>query len=125
MTLLTYRVTVAFPKGEMWGLTIQLRRATASIGANIAEGSGRRWDGEVCRFLQIARGSANEAEYHLLLAHDLHLLDDKDFRILTRRTDEPQRMLTALIQRARSARSMAGLLVARSWQLSSGNLFPA
>ena len=106
MTLLAYRVTAAFPKQEMYGLTSQLRRATASIAANIAEGCGRRSDGDMCRFLQIARGSGSEAEYHFLLARDLHVLDEKDFRVLTRQADEVQRMLTALIQRVRSARSI-------------------
>jgi four helix bundle protein len=48
--------------------------------------------------LQIARGSASEAEYHLLLARDRKLLRDEDFRRLSCAADELQRMLTALIQ---------------------------
>ena len=64
MTLETYRVTAEFPREEMYGLTSQLRRAAASIGANIAEGCGRGSDGKMCRFLQTARGSASETEYH-------------------------------------------------------------
>jgi four helix bundle protein len=105
MTLDTYRVTAAFPRGEMYGLTSQLRRAAASIGANIAEGCGRRSDGEMCRFLQIARGSASEVEYHVLLARDLHLLGEQDFQTLTRQADELQRMLTGLMQSVRSPKS--------------------
>ena len=106
MTLNTYRATAGFPREEMYGLTSQLRRAAASIGANVAEGCGRRSDGDMCRFLQIARGSASEAEYHFLLARDLHFLDEKEFRMLTHRADELQRMLTALIQRIRSSKSV-------------------
>lgn len=98
MTLDAYSVTREFPKEELYGLTSQLRRAAASIGANIAEGSGRRSNNESCRFLQIARGSASETEYHLLLARDLKLLREEDFRKLSRQADELQRMLTALIQ---------------------------
>ena len=105
MTLDTYRVTAALPREEMYGLTSQLRRAAASIGANIAEGCGRRSDGEMCRFLQIARGSASETEYHFLLARDFHFLAEKDFQILTRRSDELQRMLTGLMQSIRSPKS--------------------
>jgi len=106
MTLDTYRVTAAFPKEEMYGLTSQLRRASASIGANIAEGCGRRSDGEMCRFLQIARGSASEVEYHFLLARDLRFLDEKEFQKLTRQADELQRMLTGLMQSVRSPKNV-------------------
>ena len=98
MTLDVYNATRTFPKEELYGLTSQLRRSAASIGANIAEGSGRRSSKEICRFLQIARGSASEAEYHILLARDLKLLRDEDFRRLSRQADAIQRMLTALIQ---------------------------
>src|SRR5437899_5249700 len=98
MTIAVYDTTRTFPREELYGLTSQLRRAAASIGANIAEGCGRRSDGEMCRFLQIARGSASETEYHCLLARDLHLLAEKDFQMLTRKADELQRMLTGLMQ---------------------------
>jgi len=101
VTLAVYAFTRQFPKDEMYGLTSQLRRSAVSVGANIAEGCGRRSDGEVCRFLQIARGSAAELEYHLLLAHDLNLLGEEKFREMEREVDEVQRMLTSLIQRFR------------------------
>jgi four helix bundle protein len=98
MTLNVYNATRRFPKEELYGLTSQVRRSAASIGANIAEGSGRRSNNEICRFLQIARGSASETEYHILLAYDLKLLGEEEFRRLSRQADELQRMLTALIQ---------------------------
>ena len=82
MTLDIYRVTARFPKEELYGLTSQMRRSAASVGANIAEGCGRRSDGEMCRFLQIARGSASEIEYHILLASDLHFLKKDEFQRL-------------------------------------------
>jgi four helix bundle protein len=103
LTLAVYELTRSFPREELFGLTSQLRRSAASVGANIAEGCGRRSDGEMCRFLQIARGSASELEYHLLLAHDLHMLEDGNFHDLKRQADEVQRMLTSLIQRFRPA----------------------
>jgi four helix bundle protein len=98
MTLDVYSATRGFPKEELYGLTSQIRRSAASVGANIAEGSGRRSNNEICRFLQIARGSASETEYHILLAYDLKLLREEDFRRLSHQADELQRMLTALIQ---------------------------
>src|SRR5208282_1202656 len=103
LTLAVYRRTRMFPKEEMYGITSQLRRADASIGANIAEGCGRRSDGEMKRFLQIARGSASELEYHFLLARDLQLLDNDEFRNLESKVLEVQRMLASLVQRLQAS----------------------
>lgn len=64
LTLQVYKASASFPKEEMYGLTSQIRRAAASIPANIAEGRGRSSDAELGRFLQIAMGSASELEYH-------------------------------------------------------------
>src|ERR1700684_638865 len=80
LTLDIYRVTTSFPREETYGLTSQMRRSSASIGANIAEGCGKRGNNEFRRFLQIASGSASELDYHLLLARDLGFLPDNDFR---------------------------------------------
>jgi four helix bundle protein len=99
ITLVVYQRTRDFPKEEVYGLTSQIRRASASIGANIAEGCGRRSDPEMRRFVQIARGSANELEYHLLLAKDLNILTTEEFLDLEARVLEIQRMLAALVQR--------------------------
>jgi four helix bundle protein len=74
LTLDVYKCSKSFPREEVYGLTSQMRRASTSIGANIAEGSCRRGDVDFARFLQMAAGSASELEYHLLLAHDLELL---------------------------------------------------
>ena len=98
-TLAVYTATRTFPRDELYGLTSQIRRSAASIGANIAEGCGRRSDGEFARFLQIARGSASEVEYHLLLARDLGFLPVTEYASLQKRLEEVQRMLTAFVQR--------------------------
>ncbi len=108
LTLVVYQRTRAFPKEEMFGLTSQLRRASASIGANIAEGCGRRSDAEMKRFLQITRGSASEVEYHLLLAKDLQFLAADEFNDLEEKVLEAQRMLASLVQR------LQGPVLARS-----------
>jgi four helix bundle protein len=98
MTIGVYKATKEFPREELFGITSQMRRAASSIGANIAEGTGRRSDGELTRYLHIARGSAAELEYHLLLARDLDLLSTAKFDLMRRQVDEVQRMLTSLIQ---------------------------
>lgn len=101
LTLGLYEVTRGFPRDELYGLISQIRRSAASIPANIAEGCGRRSDGEFTRFSQIARGSSCELEYHLLLSRDLKLLQDSDFLTLQQKLIEVQRMLTALVDRVR------------------------
>ena len=63
---------------------------------NIAEGCGRDGDPELARFCIIARGSASELEYQLLLARDLKLLDVNDYETLAQLTTEIKRMLTVL-----------------------------
>ena len=105
LTLDLYRSTESFPRTEMFGLTSQLRRAGASIAANLAEGSGRTQI-EFGRFVQIALGSACEVEYHLLLAHDLGYLAEDRYDHLTEEIRAVRRMLTALLKtvRARQAK---------------------
>jgi four helix bundle protein len=99
LTLTVYRLTVPFPRDELYGLTTQLRRSAASIAANLAEGCGRNGDAELARFCSIAMGSASELDYHLLLARDLNLLQVSDYADVARQTTEVKRMLTGLIQK--------------------------
>ena len=102
LTLKVYGVTKGFPREEAFGLTSQLRRACASIPANIAEGCGRSGDAELARFLIIAAGSASEVEYHLLLAHDLGYLGHAEHGRLNGEVNELKRMLTAFIQKLKA-----------------------
>ena len=104
LTLDIYKATATFPRAEMYGLTSQLRRASSSIPANIAEGCGRGGNAEFGRFLQIGMGSASELEYHILLAHDLTFLPDMIYDPLQNRVIEVKRMLTALHNKVRAAR---------------------
>ena len=105
LTLTVYRATSSFPKEELYGLTSQMRRCSASIPANIAEGCGRRGNGEFHRFLQISTGSASELEYHILLARDLGFLAQGDFESLTGQVQEVKKMLAGLIKRVESERT--------------------
>lgn len=102
MTLDVYRTTDAFPKEELYGLTSQMRRCSASIGANIAEGCCRNGDKDFGRFLQIAMGSAGELEYHVLLAHDLGLLNGADYQRLSNEAIGVKRMLASFLQKLRA-----------------------
>ncbi len=68
LVVAVYEATRAWPKDEIYGLTSQVRRAAASISANIAEGYGRENRGSYQQFLRIAQGSLKEMETHLLIA---------------------------------------------------------
>jgi len=87
----------------MYGLTSQMRRASASVGMNIAEGCCRKGNVELGRFLQIAMGSASELEYQLLLAHDLDYLQNPEYEKLTTQAVEVKRMLASLMQKVKVA----------------------
>ncbi|MFL6299945.1 MAG: four helix bundle protein [Terriglobales bacterium] len=101
LTLRAYEVTRAFPR-ELYGLTSQIRRAAASIGANIAEGCVKNTDSDFARFLQTALGSASELEYHLLLSKDLGLLAADIYMELDSDTKEVKKMLTSFISKLRA-----------------------
>jgi four helix bundle protein len=96
LTLAIYRCTEMFPKREMFGLTSQMRRCSTSIPSNIAEGCGRRGNGDFHRFLSIAAGSASELEYQLLLSHDLHFIRGEEYEGLAKGVIEVKKMLAAL-----------------------------
>jgi len=101
LTLAVYKSTRGFPSEEKFGLTSQMRRASASIAANLAEACGRRSDGEMGRFIQIAMGSGAELSYHFLLAHDLGLIQKTAFEELDSELSEVMRMMSALSEKVR------------------------
>ncbi len=102
LTLSLYKITQTFPKEERFGLTSQIRRASSSIAANLAEGCGRRSDGEMARFIQIAMGSGSELSYHLLLARDLVFLRNEEYGELNASLGRVMRMLSALSSKVRN-----------------------
>jgi four helix bundle protein len=97
-----YKVTESFPGSELYGLTTQIRRACASVPANITAGCCRSGDPEFGRFLRIAMSSACELEYHLLLARDLNFLNNGDYQKLNQETIELEQMLATLIKKLRA-----------------------
>ena len=99
LTLQVYRMTKNFSFDEGFGLTVQLRRAAASVPTNIAEGCGRDSERELARFMSIAAGSASEVEYQLLLACDLNYIQDETYRELNQQVNEVKRILNSFIQK--------------------------
>jgi len=108
LTLVVYKGTQDFPKEERFGLTSQIRRSSASIAANLAEGCGRRSDGEMARFIQISMGSGAELSYHLLLARDLGFLKNSDYFNWNSDLSVVMRMLSSLSQKMRNALAAKG-----------------
>lgn len=99
LTLQVYRITNNFPPNERFGLTVQLRRAAASVPTNIAEGCGRNSERELARFMSIAAGSASEVEYQLLLACDLKYIQSQLYRELNQQVNDVKKMLNGFIQK--------------------------
>jgi four helix bundle protein len=92
-----YRMTSQFPRDELYGLSSQIRRASVSIPANIAEGYGRNTKGAYAQFLRIAQGSLKELETHIILAERLGLAADQPTSQLLESCDTLGRMLWSLI----------------------------
>jgi len=95
--LAVYRATAAFPKHELFGLTAQMRRAAVSIVSNIVEGCSRKSQADYLRFMEIAYGSAVEAEYQLSLALRLGYLPAGARDPLSDSANKTARMLNALL----------------------------
>ena len=91
-----YRTTAPFPDSERYGLASQMRRAAISIGANVAEGTGRSSDGDFARFVHIARGSSHELEFHVLVASDLGMMNGEQADEMLGQVRQISRMLHAL-----------------------------
>jgi four helix bundle protein len=91
-----YKATRAFPREELFGMTSQIRRAAASIPANIAEGQGRQHTKEFLNHLSIARGSLMELETHLLLSQRIGLIEQTQVEALLGLADRISRMLSGL-----------------------------
>jgi four helix bundle protein len=99
LALETYRASKSFPSDERFGLVSQMRRAAASVPANIAEGCVRSSDPDFARFLSQGIGSASELEYFAVLARDLAFLSETDYLDVSNRVEEVKRKLAALIGR--------------------------
>ena len=91
-----YRATAAMPREELYGLTAQIRRAAVSVPANIAEGQGRRTNGEFLNQLSVAHGSVRELEPHAILCGRLRLLAPAEVDHLLDGASEVGKLVTGL-----------------------------
>jgi four helix bundle protein len=96
LTKEVYVLTRSLPDCELYGLSSQLRRAAASIPANVAEGRARDSTKEFLRHLSIAQGSLAEVETFLILAESLGYCKQNQIAQLLERCSEEGRMLSGL-----------------------------
>jgi len=92
LALEVYSISKQFPKEEIFGLTSQLRRASISVPANIAEGFARKGIKDKLRFYNIAEASLSEVSYFLLLSQELGYAETS---YLIDKVDEIGRMLNS------------------------------
>lgn len=93
-----YALTRSFPREEAYGMTSQMRRAAASVAANMAEGYGRDMPGNFINHLRIAQGSLKEVETFLELSARVGLSRVDEVSPLLGRSDDVGRMLLGLIR---------------------------
>lgn len=93
-----YKITAKFPKDELYGVVSQMRRASISIAANIAEGCARKSSREKMQFLMISRGSLSEIDAYLDISVNLHFIDKEEHQRMDDKLEEISRMLQGLIE---------------------------
>lgn len=98
-----YELTKTGDFAKDFGLANQIRRASVSVMANIAEGNGRRTNNDFAAFLVQAHGSAAEVQSHLYVALDLVYINQEQFNEIFGPMDETSRMLMALAQHLRKS----------------------
>ena len=101
VVVLVYRTAAGFPKGELFGLISQIRRAAVSVSSNIVEGCARDSEADYLRFLNIAFGSLRELHYQLNLSKRLGFLPNEDSSLLEPKVVETEKVLNGLIRALR------------------------
>ena len=93
-----YRLSRAFPREEIYGITSQMRRASVSIASNIAEGAARRTDRDFIHFLHMALGSASELDTQIEIVVKVGLADSIEMKELQNKAGVVSKMLYGLIR---------------------------
>jgi four helix bundle protein len=99
LTVAVYELTKAFPEEEMLGLTQQIRLACAAIPIKIAQGCDREDGEDQLDYLELARDSAIEVEYYLLLCYELNMVKAPDYDRLVRCVVEVKELLENFIDK--------------------------
>lgn len=102
LVLIIYKLTKNFPKEETYSMVDQMRRAAASVTANIAEGFGRQTYKEKVQFYYMAQGSLTELKNFILIAKDVGYINDKDYQFLIQQSNLTHKLLQGLIRKSKS-----------------------
>ena len=100
-----YTFSEKFPKGELFGLTSQFRRAAVSIAANIAEGYAKKSLSDKIRFFNISQGSLEECSYYIVLSKDLKYITKEQSDILEELSNDIGKLLQSYINRIKNSNS--------------------
>jgi len=98
LVLSIYEITTSFPQKELYGLNSQMRRSSASVSANIAEGFSRKSRAEKIHFYRIGLGSLIELQDQLFIARDVNYLDGERFNKIYMNTVEVKKLILGSIK---------------------------
>lgn len=102
LVLIIYKLTRNFPKEETYSIVDQMRRAAASVTANIAEGFGRQTYKEKVQFYYVAKGSLSELKNFILIAKDVGYLSDENFKLLVEQANVVDQILQGFIKKTKT-----------------------
>jgi len=102
LVVIVYKITKSFPQEEKYSLVDQMRRAAASVTANIAEGFGRHSYKEKLQFYFLAQGSLTELKNFILIAKDVGYLRRKELDELVEKSNLTHQLLQGFIQKTKS-----------------------
>ena len=96
-----YKITKQFPREELYSIVDQMRRASSSITANIAEGFGRHYKEKV-QFYYLSKGSLLELKNFLIIAKDVDYLSEANFNELMSQADRVDKLLQGIINKSKT-----------------------
>jgi four helix bundle protein len=102
LVLLIYKITLKYPKNELYSLIDQMRRAATSITSNIAEGFGRHSYKEKVQYFYLAKGSLLELTNQLLISRDIEYISIEIFNDVIIQIDNVQQLLDGIIKKSKT-----------------------